>query len=101
SRLVALADVVEVFQHAGGTEAAIAVARERRGTQFDPDVVDVFTAEAPALFTGLGQASSWDEVIAAEPVLGASLSAVALGAALEAIADFSDVKSPFTIGHSR
>ena len=101
SRLVALADVVEVFQRAGGTEAAIAVATERRGTQFDPDVVDVFTAEAPELFADLDRASSWDEVIAAEPVLGARLGAAELEAALEAIADFSDVKSPFTIGHSR
>jgi HD-GYP domain-containing protein (c-di-GMP phosphodiesterase class II) len=101
SRLVALADVVEVFQRAGGTEAAIAVATTRRGTQFGPDVVDVFTAEAPALFADLGAASSWDGVIAAEPVLGARLGAAELEAALEAIADFSDVKSPFTIGHSR
>ena len=35
SRLVALADVVEVFHRAGGAEAAVAVARQRRGTQFD------------------------------------------------------------------
>ena len=36
SRVVTLADVVEVFQRAGGTGAAIEVARQRRGTQFDP-----------------------------------------------------------------
>ena len=42
SRLVNLADVVEVFHRAGGVEAAVAVARERRGTQFDPALVEVF-----------------------------------------------------------
>ena len=36
SRLVTLADVVEVFHRAGGTEAAVAVAAARCGTQFDP-----------------------------------------------------------------
>src|SRR5262245_1047545 len=41
SRLITLADVVEVFHRAGGTDAAIAVARQRRGTQFDPQVVDL------------------------------------------------------------
>jgi HD-GYP domain-containing protein (c-di-GMP phosphodiesterase class II) len=101
SRLVALADVVEVFHRAGGTEAAIEVAVSRRGTQFDPQVVDVFTAEAPSLFADLDEASSWDVVIAAEPTLGARLGHAELEAAFEAIADFSDVKSPFTIGHSR
>lgn len=72
SRLVTLADVVEVFHNAGGTDAAISVARQRRGTHFDPQVVDVFAAEATSLFTGL-EASGWDAVIAAEPALEARL----------------------------
>ena len=59
SRLVALADVVEVFHRAGGAEAAVAVARQRRGTQFDPQVVDVFTGQATSLLAGLDEASSW------------------------------------------
>jgi hypothetical protein len=42
SRLINLADVVEVFGRAGGVEAAIVVARERSGTQFDPELVDAF-----------------------------------------------------------
>ncbi len=101
SRLVTLADVVEVFYHAGGTEAAIAVARERRGTQFDPHVVDVFAAEAESLFADLEEASTWDAVIGAQPAQRAPLADAELEMALEAVADFSDVKSPYTIGHSR
>ena len=42
ARLVNLADVVEVYHRTGGVEAAVAVARERSGTQFDPALVDVF-----------------------------------------------------------
>ncbi|HEU5421893.1 MAG TPA: HD domain-containing phosphohydrolase [Streptosporangiaceae bacterium] len=101
SRLVALADVVEVYHHAGGTEAAVAVALERRGTQFDPHVADMFAAEAPALLAGLDEASSWEAVIASEPGPGMRLAGADLDSALAAIADFTDVKSPFTIGHSR
>ena len=42
ARLVNLADVVEVYHRTGGVEAAVAVARERSGTQFDPALVEVF-----------------------------------------------------------
>ena len=101
SRLVTLADVVEVFHRAGGTDAAVEVARQRRGTQFDPHLVDLFTADAPAICAGLDDASSWHAVLAAEPDLGVRLGDEQFESALEAIADFTDVKSPYTIGHSR
>src|SRR5262249_47210938 len=44
-----------------------AVASRYRGSYFDPDIVDVFTAHAPALLSGLDTASDWDAVVAAEP----------------------------------
>ena len=104
SRLITLADVVEVYQRAAGTREAIAVAKERSGTQFDPRVADVFAHAADEMFEDLDQASTWDAVIAAEPAQPGVTPALAepeLDAALEAIADFTDVKSPYTIGHSR
>ena len=101
SRLVNLADVVEVFHRVGGVAAAVDVARERRGTQFDPDLVDVLCDSADEVFDGLDGTTSWDDVIAAEPSLGAPMADGEVDTALEAIADFTDVKSPYTIGHSR
>jgi HD-GYP domain-containing protein (c-di-GMP phosphodiesterase class II) len=101
SRLVALADVVEVYHRAGGTQAAVEVASQRSGTQFDPHVVDVFTAEAASVFAGIDEAGSWAAVVAAEPGLVVRLAGPELEAALGAIADFTDVKSPYTIGHSQ
>ena len=53
-RLVHLADVVEAFHHAGGAAAALRVARERRGTQFDPALVDCFCARHAEILDGLG-----------------------------------------------
>ncbi len=101
SQLVNLADVVEVFHRAGGPVAAIEVARQRSGTQFAPEVAELFCEEAHAVLAGLGESTTWDRVLAAEPVAGLRLTDQQLVAALEAIADFVDLKSPYTIGHSR
>jgi HD-GYP domain-containing protein (c-di-GMP phosphodiesterase class II) len=57
--------------------------------------------EAHSLFERLGRSTSWDAVIAAEPASGIRLTEAEFDAALEAIADFVDLKSPYTIGHSR
>ncbi len=101
ARLVAIADVAEVFHRAGGVGAAVEVARQRRGTQFDPELADVFAAEAPTLCAGLDEVSTWDAIMAAEPAGGVRLGADEVESVLGAIADFIDVKSPYTIGHSR
>jgi HD-GYP domain-containing protein (c-di-GMP phosphodiesterase class II)/DNA-binding CsgD family transcriptional regulator len=101
ARLVNLADVVEVYHRSGGVDAAVAVARERSGSQFDPGLVDVFCKEAPHLFSDLDSLTTWPAVIDAEPALEIVLSDEELESALEAIADFTDLKSPWTIGHSR
>jgi HD-GYP domain-containing protein (c-di-GMP phosphodiesterase class II) len=53
------------------------------------------------LLAELDAAPSWDQVIAAEPSLSGGVSREELDAALEAIGDFSDLKSPWTNGHSR
>ena len=101
SQLVNLADVVEVFHRTGGVDSAVEVARQRSGTQFAPELVELFCREAPRLFADLAAATSWDAVMAAEPGRGVWLSDAQLVAALEALADFVDLKSPYTIGHSR
>lgn len=101
SRLVNLADVVEVFHAAGGVDAAVSVARERAGTQFDPDLVELFARGADALFSELDAVSAWEAVVTAEPASRYRLNSSELDVALEALADFCDIKSPYTLGHSR
>jgi HD-GYP domain-containing protein (c-di-GMP phosphodiesterase class II) len=99
SRLVILADVVTAFYATGGVDAAVEVARERAGTQLDPDLADLFCRHATEILAGLDE-SNWDEVLAAEPSLSRTLTDPELDDALRAIGDFADVKSPYTIGHS-
>lgn len=101
SRLIQLANVVEVFQRGRGVEAAMAVARARSGSEYDPALVELFCAEAPDLFRDLDAATNWNAVIAAEPALETVISDEQFEGVLEAIGDFIDLKSPYTIGHSR
>jgi HD-GYP domain-containing protein (c-di-GMP phosphodiesterase class II) len=100
-RIVHLADCVEAFHHTGGIGAAIDVATSRRGTQFDPDLVDRFCAQPEAVLDGIGAFQAWDQVIDLDPRLGEELTDAQLDLALDALGDFADLKSPFRIGHSR
>ena len=101
SRLVYLADVVAAFHRAGGVEAAVVVAKQRSGSHFDPALVNLFCEQAPVLLSDLDSATSWGAVIAAEPQLRRLVPEEDFDDVLEAIGDFADLKSPWTIGHSR
>ncbi len=100
-RLFHLADTVEVFHRVEGTGAAVEVARARRGKQFDPAVVDAFCAVAPDVLGYAPIEGDWDRRIAEEPALQARLTEDELDMALEAVADFTDLRSPPRAGHSR
>jgi HD-GYP domain-containing protein (c-di-GMP phosphodiesterase class II) len=100
-RLVHIAAIAEVYHRNGGVEAAIAMARERAGGQFDPRLVEAFADCAHDLLDELSEESSWDAVIAAEPGLAKALTDDELDDALEAVAEFADLKSPWFTGHSR
>jgi HD-GYP domain-containing protein (c-di-GMP phosphodiesterase class II) len=54
----------------------------------------------PQILDGLPRDTSWPELIAADPA-PRPLTAGGLDAALEAVADFVDLKSPWFAGHSR
>jgi HD-GYP domain-containing protein (c-di-GMP phosphodiesterase class II) len=101
ARIVVLADILEVFRRLGGIDAAVEVARRRAGGQFDPGLAEHVCENAEALLGGIDDTIGWEAVIADEPALTSPLSGVALDTALEAVADFADLKSPYTTGHSR
>jgi HD-GYP domain-containing protein (c-di-GMP phosphodiesterase class II) len=100
-RLFHLADCVEVAHQRRGIGAAIELARSRRGKQFDPEVVDAFCALGADLFEGLDETVDWPTVIGQDPRLQRRLTESGLDAALEAIADFTDLRSRSRTGHSR
>ena len=101
ARVAQLAEFVEVAHRAGGVEGARRLARQRAGTQFDPVLSQLLCDEADAILSGLDDVDTWDAVIAAEPALAVVLSSDRFDAALLAIATFVDLKSPYSLGHSR
>jgi HD-GYP domain-containing protein (c-di-GMP phosphodiesterase class II) len=100
SRISQLAEFVEVAHRVGGVGAATSLATKRAGTQFDPELALSFRAHAETILADL-DTHTWDTVIAAEPALSVRLEPEQFEAALAAIADFVDLKSPYTLGHAR
>lgn len=100
-QLFHLADTVEVFHRVQGVDAAVEVARARRGKQFAPAVVDLFCTVAADVLGDPSTPVDGHELIEAEPSLQRRLTEGELDAALEAVADFTDLRSPSRAGHSR
>jgi len=100
-RLFHVADSIEVIHRTHGPDAAVELARAWRGTQFAPDVVDAFTGAADEVLAGLDDVVDWDASILGVPELQERLGDAEFDAALEAMADFTDLRSPFRAGHSR
>ena len=96
-----MAEFLEVAHRVHGTEAACDLARRERGKQFDPTLADAFLGAADVLLAQLDDADSWEAVIDSEPALGVRLDDAGFDSALTAIADFIDLKSPYTLGHAR
>jgi HD-GYP domain-containing protein (c-di-GMP phosphodiesterase class II) len=101
SRLAQLAEFVEVAHRVGGVQAAKALAEKRSGDQFDPALAELVISDGEMILADLDSVATWDAVIEAEPALAVMLAAERFDAALLAIANFVDLKSPYTLGHAR
>jgi response regulator RpfG family c-di-GMP phosphodiesterase/DNA-binding CsgD family transcriptional regulator len=101
SRVAHLAEFVEVAHRTGGVDEARSLASRRAGKQFDPALARMVVDHADELLAGLDETHAWEAVIEAEPALSVTLTGDRFDAALLAIADFVDLKSPYTLGHAR
>ena len=99
-RGVQVAQDAESFFRLQGREHALAVLRKRAGGLYDPQIVACCCQHADQLFQETGEASLWESVLAAEPGPVACIPKERLDEVLRAAADFVDLKSPYTIGHS-
>ncbi len=90
-RISSLARDVEIFQRRGRNLSETLM--KRRGKAYDPALVDALLA------VGEWRAEAdWDEVLEAEPPPHRLVED--MDKALTAMADFADLKSPYTRGHS-
>ena len=99
-RVVVFAQDLIVLRAAHGDDAAFAKLKERRGSAYEPRIVDRFFRRAEEFTTGLDEAT-WETVLALEPGPCAEMSDEEFDAACLAMADIADLKSPYTAGHSR
>jgi HD-GYP domain-containing protein (c-di-GMP phosphodiesterase class II) len=98
--LVTLAQDAVVWARIGGVEAAVATVRARGDGAYPPNMAERFCREATTILAGLEQEPSWDSMLALEPGGRASLSDEEFDRCCAALADFADLKSPYTLGHS-
>jgi HD-GYP domain-containing protein (c-di-GMP phosphodiesterase class II)/DNA-binding CsgD family transcriptional regulator len=98
--VVSFAQDAIVLRAAHGVEAAHAMLQARAGSAYDPRLVDRFLKRADELTDGLEDVS-WDAVLALEPEPHALMSEQEFDEACLAMADFADLKSPYSVGHSR
>jgi DNA-binding CsgD family transcriptional regulator len=100
-RAVQLAEGVGNLRRSVPGDQIEAVVRDRRGTAYPPDAVDAFLSQAGTILGSVSRAGSiWDQVLAAEPGPIEPLSEERLDSTFRALADFSDLKSRYLVGHS-
>lgn len=98
ARVLQLAQVIETFHRMHGLAATVDEVRSRCGHHFEPELADAFVRAPTSVVAGLDAPSVWDAFVAAEPRPHRAVGRLREIAA--AFADYADLKSPFTIGHS-
>lgn len=99
ARVLHLAGVAELVHRQSGRAAACALVQARSGGQLEPELARSFIAASAALCAALERPSVWDEALAAAPV-GLAAPPVDLDEVARAFADFVDLGSAYTPGHS-
>jgi HD-GYP domain-containing protein (c-di-GMP phosphodiesterase class II) len=99
ARMLGLAWRTEAEHRERGVDGALDLLRRHAGATLDPNLVASAVPALPEILGGLDD-DSWEPVVAGEPAR-ARLTGEAYDAALEALGDFADLKSPWFTGHSR
>lgn len=98
ARLIAAAWRIAAHHALGGPFEALETVAHRAGTEIDPGLAKLVAKEGGALVVGLDRVSAWSAFLDAEPRPRLHTSRVEDIARV--FAHFSDVKSPWTVGHS-
>ena len=100
ARLVHLVHVAQTYHQMGGAEAADEVVRRRSGAEFDPELARLWLENSRDLLRKVPPDSVWDQALYAEPEPRRLVGPAHLDEVCGALADFVDLASPFTAGHS-
>jgi HD-GYP domain-containing protein (c-di-GMP phosphodiesterase class II)/DNA-binding CsgD family transcriptional regulator len=100
ARLVHLVHVAQTYHQMGGVEAADEVVRRRSGAEFDPGLASLWLENSRDLLRRVPLDSVWDQALYSEPEPRRIVGPARLDEICSALADFVDLASPFTSGHS-
>jgi HD-GYP domain-containing protein (c-di-GMP phosphodiesterase class II) len=100
-RVMQVAQDADIAWQRGGPALARRIVRGRAGSGLDPRVAAAFLSLGEQVYAGLGAPSVWEDALAAEPGPRPVVGEDRVDACLSATADFADLKSMWTIGHSR
>src|SRR5579859_1754001 len=101
ARIVFVARDAEVLYRQGGLERVNAALRARTGHAYDPVVAATLLELGGEVTEVLNTESPWESVMQREPEPYPWVPESRVDSVLEAFADLVDMKSPFTVGHSR
>jgi HD-GYP domain-containing protein (c-di-GMP phosphodiesterase class II) len=103
ARLAHVSSLAEGFRAAQGTASAIAAVRAHAGRALDPTMAAAFVelAEAEPIWTRLDSPSFWADLLDLEPEPRRQVEPSGIDDVAIAFADFADLKSPYTVAHSR
>jgi HD-GYP domain-containing protein (c-di-GMP phosphodiesterase class II) len=99
-RIAQLSQEFEVLARLEGLESSIGTVRSRRDKAYDPELADLIIEHGAQWWADVEQRDPWDAALALAPP-GPPLHPAGARDALFVLADFADLKSPWTSGHSR
>ena len=103
ARIAGISQTIEAMHAGDGMTAALDVVQQRRGSWFDPRLVDIVLGwrRDRAWWTALRSDAAYEMVLAAEPEDETRyVDEEGLDSVARAFADIIDTKSPFTFRHS-
>jgi HD-GYP domain-containing protein (c-di-GMP phosphodiesterase class II) len=101
SRVARLTGIAVLFDTIGGTELAVNAVRRRGGGMLDPRLAEHFVERAAGLLDELNAVDVRAAVLDAEPAPAVCVEPTRLVDVATVFADLTDLKSPYTHGHSR
>jgi HD-GYP domain-containing protein (c-di-GMP phosphodiesterase class II) len=84
----------------GGPDHAARLLRERAGHAFDPEIAALAADDSHDILPGASATSVWAEALAAEPGPPRHLTGEQIERALAGMGEFTDLLSPYLVGHS-
>ena len=99
-RIAQLSQELEVLARVQGVHDALDIVKARWRKRYDPELAELVLANGAQWWAAVEGTDAWDAALAVAPA-SPKLTEAAAYTSLLVLADFADLKSPWTSGHSR